>query len=70
MGIASVIRSLTHPVTRRRKWRNDVIKRLDELAKVQAVTAEIQGESAKLHMEMTKVQIEKMRPPSKSTWRW
>jgi hypothetical protein len=68
MGIGSVIRSLTHPVTRRKKWRNDVIKRLDELAQVQAKTAEIQGESAKLQMSMTEVQIEKMQPPSKLGW--
>jgi hypothetical protein len=50
------------------KWRNDVIKRLDELAKVQAATAELEGESAKLQMSMTKVQIEKMQPPSKLGW--
>jgi hypothetical protein len=68
LGITSAFRYLTHSVPRRRKWRNDVIKRLDELAKVQAATAELEGELAKMHMEMTKVQIEKMQPPSKPGW--
>ena len=63
------IRSVTH----RRKWRDDVIRRLDELAKVQAETTYLQSESAKLQIKMTERYVEKEtekfgRRPSKLGW--
>src|SRR5438094_10025018 len=60
--VGSVIKSLIHPTTRRSQveadWRDDVTRRLDELAQAQAMA-----------IEAATVQIENMRP-SKPAWRW
>jgi hypothetical protein len=60
--IGSVIKSLVHPATRRAKveadWRDDVIKRLDELTQAQIKV-----------IAAATVQIENVRP-SKPAWRW
>jgi hypothetical protein len=60
--IGSVIKSLLHPATRRAKievdWRDDVTRRLDELAQAQTKV-----------IEAATVQTETIRP-SKPAWRW